>query len=88
MDRRDFIKATAATVTATAAVPMAAAAQPAAADRDSATGMRYRTLGRTGERVSMVGVGGFHLSKPKDPAEATRIVHAAIDAGITFFDNC
>jgi len=51
--------------------------------------MKYRPLGTTGERVSMIGMGGFHLAKPggatKD--EAVNLVHAAIEAGITFFDN-
>ncbi|MBV9757763.1 MAG: aldo/keto reductase [Alphaproteobacteria bacterium] len=48
--------------------------------------MQYRTLGRTGERVSAIGVGGFHLSVPPE-AEAIRIVRSAIDAGINFLDN-
>lgn len=49
--------------------------------------MKYRVLGSTGERVSMVGVGGFHLSKPQDPQLAIRIVRTAIDRGINFLDN-
>lgn len=49
----------------------------------------YRTLGRTGEKVSIVGIGGYHLGKPEvDPQEATRIVHKALDEGINFLDNC
>ncbi len=47
----------------------------------------YRSLGATGERVSMLGLGGFHLSKPQDPGEAVRIVRAALDAGVNFLDN-
>jgi aryl-alcohol dehydrogenase-like predicted oxidoreductase len=50
------------------------------------TDMQYRTLGRTGERVSAIGVGGFHLSVPPE-AEAIRIVRSAIDAGVNFLDN-
>jgi aryl-alcohol dehydrogenase-like predicted oxidoreductase len=47
-----------------------------------------RMLGRTGEKVSMLGLGGFHIGKPKlSDAEATRIIHAAIDAGLNFIDN-
>ena len=47
-----------------------------------------RTLGRTGERVSAIGLGGFHLGKPDLPEAASiRIIHAAIDAGINFLDN-
>ncbi|HME81227.1 MAG TPA: aldo/keto reductase [Candidatus Eremiobacteraceae bacterium] len=49
--------------------------------------MKYRVLGQTGERVSMVGVGGFHLSKPDDPHLAIRIVRTALDNGINFLDN-
>ena len=37
--------------------------------------------------VSIIGLGGYHLGKPKTAAEAVRIVHAAIDAGINFLDN-
>ena len=47
----------------------------------------YRTLGRTGERVSVIGLGGFHLSKPNDENEAIQIVRTAIDNGINFMDN-
>jgi aryl-alcohol dehydrogenase-like predicted oxidoreductase len=51
--------------------------------------MMYRTLGRTGERVSAIGLGGFHLGLPAvDESLALRIVHTAIDRGITFMDNC
>jgi predicted aldo/keto reductase-like oxidoreductase len=49
--------------------------------------MKYRALGQTGERVSIVGVGGFHLSKPEDPQLAIRIVRTALDNGINFLDN-
>src|SRR5882672_9938883 len=50
--------------------------------------MLYRTLGRTGERVSALGVGGHHLGDLPTVDEAIRLVHEAIDAGITFFENC
>ena len=50
--------------------------------------MIYRTLGSTGEKVSAIGMGGFHLSKPKTDDEAVKLVRAAIDRGITFLDNC
>ena len=50
--------------------------------------MIYRQLGRTGEKVSAIGMGGFHLGKPGlDEAEAIKLVHAGIDRGITFLDN-
>jgi aryl-alcohol dehydrogenase-like predicted oxidoreductase len=47
-----------------------------------------RRLGRTGHDVSIVGLGGFHVGKMEDAAEAERVVRAAIDRGITFLDNC
>jgi aryl-alcohol dehydrogenase-like predicted oxidoreductase len=46
-----------------------------------------RPLGATGVDVSAIGLGGFHLGKIKTDREAVRLVHAAIDAGITFMDN-
>ena len=51
--------------------------------------MIYRTLGKTGEKVSAIGVGGWHLGlKPVDEQLAIRIVRSAIDRGINFLDNC
>jgi len=50
--------------------------------------MIYRNLGSTGEQVSAIGVGGWHLSLPKVEEElAIRIVRSAIDRGINFLDN-
>src|SRR5678815_84178 len=51
--------------------------------------MTYRTLGATGERVSAIGLGGWHLGlKSVDEQLAIRIVRSAIDRGLTFMDNC
>jgi aryl-alcohol dehydrogenase-like predicted oxidoreductase len=48
-----------------------------------------RRLGHTGEMVSMVGLGGYHVVQPDlDEAESVRIVRAALDRGINFLDNC
>ena len=53
------------------------------------TQMIYRTLGDTGERVSAIGVGGWHLAlKHVDERLAVRIVREALDRGINFLDNC
>jgi aryl-alcohol dehydrogenase-like predicted oxidoreductase len=50
--------------------------------------MQYRMLGRTGQRVSAVGLGGWHLGLPNvDEQLSLRIVRHAIDEGITFLDN-
>jgi aryl-alcohol dehydrogenase-like predicted oxidoreductase len=51
--------------------------------------MIYRELGSTGEKVSAIGLGGWHLSlKHVDEPLAFKLVRAAIDGGITFMDNC
>src|SRR5206468_5936511 len=51
--------------------------------------MPYRALRRTGERVSALGLGGWHIGlKNVDEQLAVRIVRTAIDRGINFLDNC
>ena len=49
--------------------------------------MLYRTLGRTGETVSVIGVGGSHIGQMSSEDEAIRLIRTAIDRGITFMDN-
>jgi hypothetical protein len=50
--------------------------------------MLYRQLGSTGERVSVIGLGGSHIAKPAvTETESIRLIHEAIDRGITFMDN-
>lgn len=98
MKRRDFLETAAVAALPCAAPQIAdairvvlAAAEPGAAgraDESRAGPMIYRTLGRTGAKVSAIGLGGFHIAKPKDPEESVRIVRKAIDHGITFMDNC
>jgi aryl-alcohol dehydrogenase-like predicted oxidoreductase len=81
--RRDFIHNAAAGLSAAAlAEQVIAQTSPA-----SATGMPTRVLGRTGVRVSVLCLGGWHIGSLKDDKEAIRIMHAAIDEGLTFFDN-
>jgi aryl-alcohol dehydrogenase-like predicted oxidoreductase len=96
MERRDFVKASAAAA-ASAVVGTAAGAatvadaQPAPETIDR-NGMKYRVLGRTGAEVSLIGLGGFHLAKPgpdkPSTEEAIRIVRTGLDAGLNFCDNC
>ncbi|MCL4794390.1 MAG: aldo/keto reductase [Bryobacteraceae bacterium] len=71
------------------AISAAALAQQvvAATQSASATGMPTRPLGRAGERVSVLGLGGHHAARPKDESESFRLIHTAIDEGITFMDN-
>ena len=56
--------------------------------KPDATGMLYRQLGRTGERVSAIGLGGWHLGFDSlSDQESIRIVRSAVDRGINFMDN-
>jgi len=50
--------------------------------------MLYRTLGRTGEKISAIGLGGFHIGSVPTEQESIRLIRTAIDRGITFMDNC
>jgi aryl-alcohol dehydrogenase-like predicted oxidoreductase len=50
--------------------------------------MPMRKLGSTGVRVSLLGLGGFHLGLPDDEKTAVEIVRTAVDHGVTFMDNC
>ena len=67
----------------------AAAALPRAPNPGQLKGeMLYRPLGTTGETVSAIGLGGSHIGKPKlSEAESIKLMHEAIDRGITFLDN-
>src|SRR5260370_1133901 len=49
--------------------------------------MRYRALGRTGEEVSLIGLGGHHIGRQKAEKDSIQIIRAAVDAGINFMDN-
>ncbi|HEY0789536.1 MAG TPA: aldo/keto reductase [Chthoniobacterales bacterium] len=50
--------------------------------------MLYRTLGRTGQQVSLIGLGGHHIGRQKEEAESIQLIRTAIDRGINFMDNC
>src|SRR5688572_26066159 len=82
LNRREFVRLTAAAGIAVTAGANAFAAEERRGD------MLIRTLGRTGEKVSAIGLGGFHIGEPKDEAEGIKIIRTAIDRGITFMDNC
>lgn len=48
----------------------------------------YRVLGHTGEKVSCIGMGGFHLGRPGiSESEAVKLIHSGVDRGINFLDN-
>ena len=79
MNRREFIGMTAASLLV---------AGKLSGDTKLTNGIPYRTLGRTGEKVSLIGLGGYHLGSQSDPEESIRIIRTGIDAGINFLDNC
>ena len=80
MHRRQFIRL----ALASSVLPMLPRLSLAAAQGE----VPRRALGRTGEKVSAIGIGGFHLGQAKSDAEATRIVRTAVDHGVNFMDNC
>jgi predicted aldo/keto reductase-like oxidoreductase len=85
MTRREFLRLALAATVAPAAGCDGGDGMAAAADRPIAR----RRLGSTGEAVTVVGLGGWHLARPGlSEQESVRIVRTAIDAGITFLDNC
>jgi predicted aldo/keto reductase-like oxidoreductase len=75
MPRREFIAG------------LAAVQVAVSLEADTTNGMIYRKLGNTGERVSAIGLGGYHIGVPEDEQEGIRIIRSAIDRGITFLDN-
>ncbi|HSY70023.1 MAG TPA: aldo/keto reductase [Edaphobacter sp.] len=89
MERRDFLK-TAAAAGIGATIAANAQTRPSAAPikRPESPDMIYRELGTTGERVSAIGMGGYHLGMQSDPTESVRLIHTGVDHGITFLDNC
>lgn len=53
----------------------------------SSTGIPTRPFGKTGERISIIGLGGWDFIQNKTEAESARYLHEAVDGGITFMDN-
>ncbi len=89
MERRDFLKsATAAGIAATTSSNFAQTPAPKSTTRPEVPGMIYRELGTTGERVSAIGLGGYHIGKGPDAQASIQLIRQAIDKGITFLDNC
>jgi predicted aldo/keto reductase-like oxidoreductase len=87
--RRRFLELSAATA-ATAMVAGGSGVSWAAATppTEKVGGMPYRVLGRTGEKVSLVGLGGSHIGTQHDEQESIKIIRTALDNGINFLDNC
>ena len=81
VSRREFVGLAAASLFFTQMNPQVAAAE-------SRNGIPYRTLGRTREKVSLIGLGGYHLGMQADPQESIRIIRTGLDEGVNFLDNC
>ena len=82
MERREFLKSAAIAALTSKLTPHAEA-------MDSASGIPYRTLGRTGVQVSLVGLGGHHIGrKYVSDDESKRIIRTGLDSGVNFLDNC
>jgi predicted aldo/keto reductase-like oxidoreductase len=85
-NRRSFLHAGVA-----ASVVFSLADQLLAQQTDDGTGLPKRPLGKTGVDVSILCLGGWHIgqaSRDDGEAAAIRLMHQAIDNGLTFFDNC
>src|SRR6266849_8880492 len=82
LTRREFLSA----MLTTSVLAGVAGAELWAAGAES--GIPYRRLGRSGERVSVIGLGGWHLGIQSDEQETVRIIRTALDSGINFLDNC
>src|SRR5579864_5647172 len=94
MRRRDFLKGVAMAGLSAKGAGVFAKGLPgkvqlaAAGGRQEGSSMIYRTLGKTGERVSAIGMGGFHIGQPKlSDDESLKLIRSAIDGGINFMDN-
>jgi hypothetical protein len=81
--RREFVR-----LAAVAGVTAGLAPAWAGAETEKRGDMPYRALGRTGEKVSLVGLGGYHVGVQATEAESIRIIRTALDRGINFLDNC
>src|SRR5437879_2792048 len=92
IDRRRFLQAGLASTGAIVAGSVlhrsaAAAAAPLEMTNTGPDEIPRKPLGRTGEQVSIIGVGGYHLGTMGSLEDAVRLVQEAVDAGVTFFDN-
>jgi uncharacterized protein len=91
LTRRRFLETTVGTTVASAmagTLLASASTHAPGAVVDVRNGVPYRTLGNTGEKVSSVGLGGYHIGMQRDEQESIRIIRTALDEGINFLDNC
>ena len=98
VSRRDFLKKTSGSVAIGVAAIQTLVRSISAATESSDKNqpietregdMVYRTLGRTGEKVSLIGVGGYHIgNRSLSDEDGIVIIRSAVDQGVTFMDNC
>src|SRR5262249_3309744 len=69
------------------AASIALGAAPSAWPAEAKNEIPYRTLGNTGEKISAIGLGGYHIGIPSEQ-EGLLLIRSAIDRGINFMDNC
>ena len=81
LTRREFLGTAVGTTVVSSLLPRVWAAE-------IRNGIPYRTLGNTGENVSCIGLGGYHLGMQSDENESIRIIRTGLDEGINFLDNC
>jgi aryl-alcohol dehydrogenase-like predicted oxidoreductase len=88
IDRREFVK-TASTAAGAIAAERLLSPMLQAQATPTDNGMPYRALGRTGEKVSAIGLGGYHIGKASlSEQDSIQLIRQAVDRGITFLDNC
>src|SRR5437867_5202381 len=84
LDRGSFFKAAAAT---TLTATLGGVRDDWAKAAESFGEIPKRALGRTGLKVTMMGIGGHHADLPQNEEETIAIIHRALDLGVNFFDN-
>ena len=81
MERREFLQGISA-ATILSSLPLAAYAA-----ENSNQEVPYRTLGRSGEKISIIGLGGAHIGRGISESDAIQLIRSAIDRGVNFLDN-
>ena len=84
LDRRKFLGAVTAGVLLAESVEAQTTVFPMETKRGD---MLYRSFGKTGETVSVLGIGGSHIGQAESDAPATKIIRTAVDRGVNFMDN-
>jgi len=83
-DRRSFLKSMAG-ITAGLSLPVSSFAKESSRDRLGEV-LPKRKLGRTGEYVTMLGTGGYHIGWTTE-RDAQEVIEAALEGGVRFFDT-